>query len=167
MQMIKKMVFLFILSMGFVLSLGVSQIAYAENGSSQSSAGKSGKLFVFDPKKLMWYAYDDGQLVGSGRASGGAGYCRDIKRSCRTPSGMYTVKSKGGPDCRSSTYPLPNGGAPMGYCMFFNRGYAIHASNEVRPYNASHGCVRVKPSAAAWLSENFINVGTRVWVKSY
>ncbi|MCB1827469.1 MAG: L,D-transpeptidase, partial [Coxiellaceae bacterium] len=34
-------------------------------------------------------------------------------------------------------------------------------------YNASHGCVRVKPNAAKWLRYNFMTIGTRVVVTSY
>ncbi len=132
-----------------------------------SSAALAQKVFVFNPRTLMWYAYDNGQLVNSGRASGGAGYCKDINRSCRTPSGTYAVRSIGGPGCKSTRYPLPNGGAPMGYCMHFSKFYAIHASNSVPNYNASHGCIRVQPADARWLSQNFMRIGTKVVVKPY
>ena len=136
--------------------LAISSTAYAGN-----------RTFVFDPGQLTWSAYENGQLVKSGRASGGSNYCRDLGRSCHTPSGVFSVSRKGGPDCRSSLYPKPNGGAWMGYCMFFSGSYAIHASNAVPNYNASHGCIRVTPAAAQWLSANFIQYGTKVVVKSY
>lgn len=124
--------------------------------------------FIFNPRAHNWIAIDDsGRIVKSGRASGGANYCRDIRRSCRTPQGTYYIHSKGGPGCRSSRYPLGRGGAPMPYCMFFSRYYAVHGSYDVPNYNASHGCIRVTPSDAAWLSRNFIRIGTRVIVKSY
>lgn len=123
--------------------------------------------FVFDPQRLHWYAYRDGTLVNSGRASGGRGYCPDIGRSCRTHPGVYHVISKGGPGCHSTRYPVGEGGAPMPYCMFYSSLYAIHGSYEVPDYNASHGCIRVIPSAARWLSHNFIDIGTRVVVKPY
>jgi lipoprotein-anchoring transpeptidase ErfK/SrfK len=124
--------------------------------------------FVFSPREKRWYAYDSkGRLVKSGRASGGRSYCPDIKRSCRTPSGVYYVRSKGGPGCRSSRYPVGRGGAPMPYCMFYSKHYAIHGSPNVPRYNASHGCIRVLPSAARWLSRNFIRIGTKVVVKKY
>jgi lipoprotein-anchoring transpeptidase ErfK/SrfK len=126
------------------------------------------KTFVFNPRKHRWYAYGgNGRVIKSGRASGGANYCRDVKRACRTPSGSFQVIRKGGPGCKSSKYPLGRGGAPMGYCMFFSKYYAIHASNSVPGRNASHGCVRVTPSAARWLSRNFIRIGTRVVVLPY
>lgn len=126
------------------------------------------RLFIFSPRRKAWGAYlPNGRLVGYGRASGGAGWCRDIGRSCRTPRGTYTVHSLGGPACKSGRYPRPRGGAPMPYCMFFSKNYAIHGSPDVPNYNASHGCIRVKPVAARWLRYNFIKIGTRVIVTSY
>jgi lipoprotein-anchoring transpeptidase ErfK/SrfK len=123
---------------------------------------------VFSPRTLRWQAIDSkGKVVRTGRASGGRSYCPDIKRSCRTPSGSYRVISEGGPGCRSSRYPVGKGGAPMPYCMFFSKYYAIHGSPDVPGYNASHGCVRVPTSDARWLNQNFVSVGTRVIVKPY
>ena len=110
----------------------------------------SANTFVFNPRTLSWTATNDqGHVVKRGRASGVRHYCPDIHRSCRTPRGVFTVHSKGGPGCKSSRYPLPRGGAPMPYCMFFSKYYAVHGSNDVPNYNASHGCVRVTPSDAA------------------
>jgi lipoprotein-anchoring transpeptidase ErfK/SrfK len=76
--------------------------------------------------------------------------------------------SKGDADCISSIYPLEtNGGAPMPYCMYFNGGFAVHGSYDIPDYNASHGCVRITPTAAEWLSRNFMNIGTTVIVVPY
>lgn len=124
--------------------------------------------FVFNPRTHSWKAIaNDGSVVRTGRASGGKGYCPDIHRGCHTPVGSFTVWSKGSPSCKSSRYPLPNGGAPMPYCMFFSKYYAIHGSDDVPNYNASHGCIRVTRSDAAWLSHHFVHVGTQVIVKPY
>lgn len=126
-----------------------------------------GRVFVFDPRRHMWYAYSGGRVIASGRAAGGAGYCRDIRRSCRTPVGHFRIIRKGSANCRSGTYPKPRGGARMDYCMFFSKYYAIHGSNNVPAANVSHGCIRVKPKAARWLHRNFLHYGTRVIVRSY
>lgn len=126
------------------------------------------RVFIFSPRKKMWAAYDaNGRLVRTGRASGGKHYCADVKRACRTPRGVFRIRRKGSPHCRSSKYPLGKGGAPMPYCMFFSKYYAIHGSPNVPRYNASHGCIRVLPSAARWLSRHFIRIGTTVIVRSY
>lgn len=124
-------------------------------------------VFIFSPQTLSWKAVKNGKVIRTGRASGGRSYCPDIRRSCRTPSGVYRVISKGGANCVSTRYPLGGGGAKMPYCMFFSKYYAIHGSYEVPNYNASHGCIRVVPSDALWLRNNFINIGTKVVVQSY
>ena len=132
-------------------------------------AASGHKMFIFDPKAAAWAAYDkEGNLLETGSASGGKAYCEDVGRSCRTVTGTYRVYSKKGEDCRSSVYPLEtHGGARMPYCMHFHKGYSIHAAYDVPDYNASHGCIRVLPSAAKWLNENFVDVGTTVVVKPY
>jgi lipoprotein-anchoring transpeptidase ErfK/SrfK len=126
------------------------------------------RMFIFDPKQTAWAAYEsDGSLIRTGNASGGKGYCPDIRRACRTPSGVFSVHRKGPSNCKSSKFPVGEGGAPMPYCMFFHGGYAIHGSYAVPNYNASHGCIRVHPGDAEWLSSNFIRYGTTVVVKPY
>ena len=55
----------------------------------------------------------------------------------------------------------------MPYCMYFFRGFTIHAAYDVPYGNTSHGCVRVLPSAAKWLNEQFITIGTQVTILSY
>lgn len=131
------------------------------------------KLFVFDPQRAAWAAYDaNGNRVMTGSASGGMDFCKDINEPCRTVTGTYTVFNKKGPDCRSNEYPIAKdgkvvGGAKMPWCMHFHDGFAIHAAYEVPNYNTSHGCIRVLPGAAKWLNTQFIDVGTRVLVLPY
>ncbi|MBS0288197.1 MAG: L,D-transpeptidase [Proteobacteria bacterium] len=127
----------------------------------------SGNIINVDLGQLTWGAYDDGgNLVRSGHVSGGKKYCPDIGRSCRTVTGTFTIYTKKGEDCKSKIFPVGKGGAPMPYCMFFRGGYALHGSNAVPDYNASHGCVRMSPSDAEWLNLEFVRVGsTRVNIK--
>ncbi len=123
---------------------------------------------VFNPRSHSFSAINDrGGIVRSGRASGGKAYCADTHHSCRTPSGVFYVQSKGGPGCKSTRFPIGRGGAPMPYCMFYSKNYAIHGSYQVPNYNASHGCIRITPHDAQWLSYNFVHPGTRVVVKPY
>ena len=62
-----------------------------------------------------------------------------------TPGGTYRPQHLA-PRHYSSKY----NNAPMHNAIFFNRGYAIHATTEVRNLGraASHGCVRLHPSHA-------------------
>lgn len=156
---------------GMIVSLLIIPISYAETENPNTfmrSSVAMNNTFIFSPRTVSWQAVDSaGHVVRSGRASGGRRYCPDIHRSCRTPSGTYHVISKGGSGCRSSRYPVGKGGAPMPYCMFFSKNYAVHGSDDVPNHNASHGCIRVRPSDARWLSGHFMHVGTRVVIKSY
>lgn len=128
------------------------------------------KQFIFDPKAYAWAAYDpEGNRLMTGAASGGKDVCdENSNQSCRTVTGTFHVYNKRGLECRSGEYPVETtGGAKMPYCMYFVRGFTIHAAFEVPYANTSHGCVRVWPSAAKWLNEHFITVGTQVTILSY
>ncbi len=127
------------------------------------------KRFIFDPKIAAWAAYDvKGQRVMTGSASGGKDFCEDAGKPCRTVTGRFHVYNKRGVECRSGEYPVETtGGAKMPYCMYFFRGFTIHAAYEVPIANTSHGCIRVWPSAAKWLNEQFIDMGTEVSVLPY
>lgn len=133
-----------------------------------NQAMAAGNTFVFNPNTLTWKAIDhNGKVIRTGKGSGGKHYCPDTHKRCKTPSGVFRVISKGGPGCKSSRYPVGRGGSPMPWCMFFSKYYAIHGSYDVPHYNASHGCIRVKPSDAKWLSHHFVKIGTKVIVKPY
>lgn len=108
-------------------------------------------------KVLAWGAYDEnGELQNWGPVSGGQNWCSDVGRGCRTTVGEYAVYRKSGASCVSSKFPIPRGGAPMPYCMFFHGGFALHGSHDVPGYNASHGCVRMFVPDAKWLNQEFI-----------
>lgn len=131
--------------------------------------GTGNRQFIFDPKGYSWAAYDEaGNRVMTGAASGGKDICDEDGRSCRTVTGTFRVYNKRGAECRSGEYPVEtHGGTKMPYCMYFNQGYTIHAAFEVPFGNVSHGCIRVWPSAAKWLNEEFMRVGTQVTVLAY
>ena len=129
---------------------------------------QSTNVFLFSPRHLQWAAYDEnGNLVGHGRANGGADFCPDLGEPCHSPGGTYAVQDKGSFGCVSKKFPIGKGGAWMPYCMHFGGGYAIHGSPVISERNASHGCIRVTTDAAKWLSYEFIKVGTKVVVLSY
>lgn len=124
-------------------------------------------MIKVDLTNLAWGAFDtNGVLVNWGPISGGMDYCASVKRACKTITGTYTVQRRQGANCKSSKYPLPNGGAPMPYCMHFHGGYAMHGSPVVPGHHASHGCVRMFTDDARWLNQSFIKVGSTA-VKIY
>lgn len=135
---------------------------------SQQITAPGKKTIIVDPNINAWAAYDaDGNLVKWGPASAGRDYCPDIHRGCHTVVGQFAVFDKGGPKCVSSKFPVGEGGAPMPYCMHFHGGYALHGSDEVPGFNASHGCVRMFVQDAEWLNQNFVDKGTEVIIKPY
>lgn len=126
------------------------------------------KVIIVDPTVHAWGAYDaNGNLIRGGLATAGGDWCPDIKRKCHTRSGSFRIQSLGAATCKSSIYPLPRGGAPMPYCMFFNGHQGLHGSYNVVDGNASHGCVRLQVGDAEWIRFNFANIGTKVIVKPY
>jgi lipoprotein-anchoring transpeptidase ErfK/SrfK len=70
------------------------------------------------------------------------------KPGYRTPTGTFKPQSLAVWH-RSTIYS----GSPMPHSIFFKRGYAIHGSYETKHLGrpASHGCIRLHPSAAAQL----------------
>jgi hypothetical protein len=117
------------------------------------------KLIVFDPKLYAWAAYDaDGSLVRWGPATGGQNWCSDIDEPCHTKAGTFRIFSMGDSSCVSTKFPIPEGGAPMPYCMYFNGGQALHGSpGGVVRGNVSHGCVRMFVRDAEWMRYEFID----------
>ncbi|MBA3661529.1 MAG: L,D-transpeptidase [Gammaproteobacteria bacterium] len=126
------------------------------------------KVIVVSPRVHAWGAYDaDGQLLKSGLASAGANWCKDINSPCRTHTGSYRIEALGDGKCISLRFPIPHGGAPMPYCMYFNGNQALHGSYNVVAGNISHGCVRMRVSDARWIRYNFAEAGTRVVILPY
>lgn len=130
------------------------------------------KTVVVDPNVHAWGAYDsDGTLVRAGIATAGGAVCPpDASESdCRTKMGTFHIMSMGDGECISRTYPRPNGGGLMPYCMYFTNGEALHGSPDdiVMDNNVSHGCVRMRIPDAEWMRYNFASIGTKVVVLPY
>lgn len=135
------------------------------------------KTIYVSQNQLAWGAYDEaGELVWWGPLSSGSGTCSESEGFCKTPPGSFRVIRKQDIECISTAFPRRangnHGGAEMPYCMHFFRGYALHGSDTVPGYRASHGCVRMFIEDARWLNEEFIDLpggggkGTRVIVDS-
>ena len=125
------------------------------------------KKVIIDINKHAFGAYNaSGELVKWGPISAGRGYCPDTKSYCRTVTGVFSLYRKGSVYCKSGKYPLKtNGGAPMPYCMFFHRGFAMHGST-LPGYHASHGCIRLFHDDAKWLNQEFTTKNTVVEVSN-
>lgn len=120
---------------------------------------RDNELILIDMKKHAFAAYGrNGQQIHWGPISGGKDWCSDIGKPCHTVVGRFKIERKQGSECISKTFPLPDGGAKMPYCMFFFRGFAMHAS-QLPGFHASHGCVRMLYEDAKWLNQEFAKTG--------
>lgn len=110
-------------------------------------------------------AYDaKGNLVYWGPISSGKDFCPDIKQPCRSAAGTFRLVYKRGANCTSDKFPIETGGgAPMPYCMYYYRGFALHGST-LPGYRASHGCIRLFVEDAKWLNTTFLETGSRIIV---
>lgn len=136
------------------------------------------KMIFINQQSLAWGAYNtDGELVWWGPISTGSGHCLSPDGTCLTPAGSFRIIRKQDIECISTVFPIRtdgnNGGALMPFCMHFLQGYALHGSDIVPGYRASHGCVRMFIEDARWLNEEFVDLpgagnlkGTRVIVNS-
>jgi lipoprotein-anchoring transpeptidase ErfK/SrfK len=145
---------------------------YSNRMPAQTDTGGK-KMVLIDPNAHAWGAYDaNGQLVRAGIATSGSAVCPPDaadESDCRTGSGTFHITAMQGAECYSKTYPKPHGGGLMPFCMYFNKGQALHGSpdNIVVDANISHGCVRMRIPDAEWMQHNFANVGTKVVVLPY
>ena len=92
--------------------------------------------------------------TGSNERFCSEGWCRQAV----TPAGSFVLY-----DQRSGWEKSPLGW--LYNSQYFNGGIAIHGSQSVPGYPASHGCVRISMSAADWFPER-LSVGTPVYVVS-
>ncbi len=125
------------------------------------------KQLLIDLSIFAFGAYNkQGYLVYWGPASGGKNYCFDTQENCRSAVGQFKIYRIKGENCMSSKYPVDQGGgAPMPYCMYYHKGYAIHGSTLAGFVNKSRGCIRLFYSDARWLNQHFVKRGTVVRVK--
>ncbi|PHQ79297.1 MAG: L,D-transpeptidase [Coxiella sp. (in: Bacteria)] len=124
------------------------------------------RLLYVDLGVFAFAAYNKhGSLMFWGPAAGGKPWCEDTKDSCSTATGDFHVFKIKGEDCQSGTYPMETkGGAPMPYCMYYHKGFAIHGSTLSGFINRSRGCVRLFDDDAKWLNQQFVQLGTEVIV---
>jgi lipoprotein-anchoring transpeptidase ErfK/SrfK len=113
-----------------------------------------------DLTKQVMYVVDGGRITRILPVSSGSGrsYFQKNGRKARslTPVGWYKVQRRivGVREADLGTLYDP---------QYFYRGWAIHGSNSVPAYPASHGCIRVTRTDAKWLL-NRISIGTHVYL---
>lgn len=118
-------------------------------------------VVVFDPLRLAWAHYLNGQLITWGPAVGGQEWCADKNNGrggpCKTNVGNFSFTEAAGPGRRSNAYPVGcvrKNCAPMPYFTRFTaKGQGIHA-RAMRGANASHGCIGVFEEDALYINRH-------------
>ena len=129
-------------------SVGPQTLEALKNPKQPSLQGGAGNRLEVDLTKQVLYYVEGGALVrimpvssgsGSTYATASGGTARSL-----TPIGTYAVQRKisGIREAELGSLYDP---------MYFYQGWAIHGSNSVPAYPASHGCIRVTRSDALWL----------------
>jgi peptidoglycan hydrolase-like protein with peptidoglycan-binding domain len=139
-----------------------SQTRQALNdGVSVSARSDSGHWIEIDKSRQLVLLVDDGSVSTILNSSTGSGkpYTQDGQTSiANTPSGKFRMFRQ--------VDALDKG--PLGDLWrpkYFNGGIALHGSDDVPGFPASHGCARVSNPAIDWIwATNKAPMGTHVWV---
>ncbi len=125
------------------------------------------KLLLVDLRVFAFAAYNaEGHLEYWGPASGGDQWCSDSPLHCQTAAGVFKIVRMKGEDCVSNEYPIETkGGSHMPFCMYYYKGYALHADTMTGFTHRSHGCIHLFYGDAKWLQEHFVELGTAVIVR--
>lgn len=132
------------------------------NGVKPKPKITSGSAFEIDKDKQLMYFIRKGKLMRIFNTSTGSGkeYTSGdgSRKRATTPNGDYKI---GRMVPGWETAPLGRMYRPA----YYDRGWAIHGSNSIPPYPASHGCARLSVAATDHLySKNWIKKGRRVLV---
>lgn len=123
----------------------------------------SGKVIEIDLDRQLLLAVENGVVVRTLNAASGNGEQFTAKGHtywASTPRGDFTVYNEID-GVHASTLELGDMNRPK----YFNGGIAVHGSDSVPPYPASHGCVRVSHGAIDWIWDSWgAPQGTRVLV---
>lgn len=139
-------------------SIGPATLAALEQPHHPSLRGGPAKRVEVDLSRQVLYYVEGGQLVRVMPVSSGNGSSYEKKdggiAQSLTPVGTFRIQRtiSGVREADLGTLYDP---------MYFYQGWAIHGSDSVPAFPASHGCVRVTRTDAVWLLSR-VSVGTTV-----
>lgn len=123
---------------------------------------KTGSVIEVDLKKQLMICTWQGKLsyiLNTSTGSGKRYYSGGRWKTATTPKGSYKLFRLYSPGWQSG--PLGSMYRPA----YFYKGWAVHGSNSIPPYAASHGCCRISVSAMDRLwARGWIKKGFRVTV---
>ncbi|MBO1750502.1 L,D-transpeptidase family protein [Actinotalea sp. BY-33] len=123
----------------------------------------SGRVLEVDLERQLVLAVEDGILTRTFNVSSGNGETyRALGRTQRadTPTGDFAVVRQ-----VDAVHESTLGLGSMYRPKYFHGGWAVHGSDEIPPWPASHGCVRMANEAINWIWDVWdAPIGTRVLV---
>lgn len=142
--------------------VGPTDRSLLDRGTRTSARSTTGNVIEVDLRRQILMVVRNGQKIHTFNTSTGSGeryYSGGSWKTARTPTGSYSIY-----------YRWPNGwqngslGA-MWRPTYWRGDFAIHGSQSIPPYPASHGCCRVSTAAQdLFWAKGWVNIGSRVWV---
>lgn len=130
---------------------GPETLGRLQNAGRVTAASTSGNLIEVDLGRQLLFVIQNGQVLWAFNTSTGTS-------STPTPPGNFTI-SRQIDGLRQSDLGL------LWRPKYFNGGIAVHGSDSIPGYPASHGCVRVSDPAINWMwASGVAEIGTAVWV---
>ena len=120
----------------------VRRASVRRNSKAVRAGGGTGRITaVVDKSSQRMNVYQGGRVLYSWAVSTG-------RKGYGTPTGTWSIKRM-----HKEYYSRKYDNAPMPYAMFYNGGFAVHATYATKRLGrpASHGCVRLAPGNAARL----------------
>ncbi|GIG29642.1 L,D-transpeptidase family protein [Cellulomonas marina] len=143
--------------------VGPQTQAALDAGTRPTARTTSGRVIEVDLDRQLVLAVDGGVVTRVINASSGNGESYEAAgrpQRAYTPTGEYTVVREVD-GLRESSLELGTLYRPK----YFRAGWAVHGSDSVPPWPASHGCVRVANSAMDWIWDTWgAPIGTPVVV---
>jgi hypothetical protein len=142
-------------------TVGPAERAALEDGVQPTPRTGFGYVVELDKTRQLLMVVLDGTPLFTFNTSTGTGavyYSGGQRAVAYTPEGRFAV------------YRTVNGLdiSPLGELWrprYFTGGYAIHGSNSIPPYPASHGCARLSNAATDFIwAAGLMPIGTPVWV---
>ena len=129
-------------------AIGAQTLAALKNPKQPSLKGGAANRIEVDLTKQVLYFVSGGSLTRIMPVSSGSGVTYETSTGgtarALTPIGVYAIQRKISGERVAALGTLYDP-------MYFYQGWAIHGSNSVPAYPASHGCIRVTRADALWL----------------
>ena len=142
--------------------VGSVERALLSRGSRTRPRSTTGTVLEVEIKRQLLFVVDNGVLLYILNTSTGSGeryYSGSSWKTARTPTGSYSIYYRWANGWQNGSL------GSMWRPTYWKGDFAIHGSQSIPPYPASHGCCRVSTAAQDMLwAQGRVAIGRRVWV---